>query len=82
MAGFLLGAHESQLPVVLDGFPCSAAALIARSLEPRVLETAFFSHRSQGFSMPRCASIVKWRPLRKPACLLLNQAEIVEPGSS
>ncbi|MEJ7607699.1 MAG: nicotinate-nucleotide--dimethylbenzimidazole phosphoribosyltransferase [Bryobacteraceae bacterium] len=47
IAGFLLGAYEVRLPVVLDGFPCSAAALIARAMQPNVLETAFFSHLSQ-----------------------------------
>lgn len=46
MAGFLLGAHQARLPVVLDGFISGAAALVAHAMEPDVLDTAFFSHRS------------------------------------
>lgn len=46
MAGFLLGASATRLPVVLDGFISCSAALAARALDPRALETAFFSHRS------------------------------------
>lgn len=47
MAGFILGASRLRLPVVLDGFPCCAAALAARSIDPDGLATVFFSHVSQ-----------------------------------
>jgi NaMN:DMB phosphoribosyltransferase len=47
MAGFLLGASATRLPVVLDGFISCSAALVARAIHPDALETAFFSHRSQ-----------------------------------
>ncbi len=46
MAGFILTAAEIGLPVVVDGFISSAAALVALRLNPASLETAFFSHRS------------------------------------
>lgn len=46
MAGFLLGAYEVRLPVVVDGYITAAAALIAHRLYPESLSTAFFSHRS------------------------------------
>jgi len=46
MAGFLVQASRSRLAVVIDGFPCSAAALAARALAPTALDTAFFAHRS------------------------------------
>ena len=47
IAGFILGASRLRLPVVLDGFPCCAAALIAKALAPDALSTVFFSHLSQ-----------------------------------
>ena len=46
MAGFILTAAEIGLPVVVDGFISSAAALVAMRLNPNALKTAFFSHRS------------------------------------
>lgn len=46
MAGFLLGAAEARMAVVVDGFISSAAALVARGIDPRVLEYLLFSHVS------------------------------------
>lgn len=47
MAGFMLGAACSRLPIVVDGFIASAAALAARAFAPDVLDAAIFSHLSQ-----------------------------------
>lgn len=47
MAGFLIAASEIRLPVVIDGFISSVAALAARAIYSGALETAIFSHRSQ-----------------------------------
>jgi nicotinate-nucleotide--dimethylbenzimidazole phosphoribosyltransferase len=46
IAGLMLGAMDVRLPVVLDGFICCSAALVARAIDPRVMESALFSHRS------------------------------------
>lgn len=46
MTGFILAAAEIGLPVVVDGFISSSAALAAVRLRPEALRTAFFSHRS------------------------------------
>ncbi|MDZ4799864.1 MAG: nicotinate-nucleotide--dimethylbenzimidazole phosphoribosyltransferase, partial [Bryobacteraceae bacterium] len=46
MAGFILHASRNRLAIMLDGFPCCAAALIARAIDPHALDTAFFGHRS------------------------------------
>lgn len=46
IAGFLLRASERRLPVVVDGFPCGAAALVARAIRPDCLRSVFFAHRS------------------------------------
>jgi nicotinate-nucleotide--dimethylbenzimidazole phosphoribosyltransferase len=44
LAGVALGAAASSSPVVLDGFPTTAAALIATTIEPVVGEYLFASH--------------------------------------
>jgi nicotinate-nucleotide--dimethylbenzimidazole phosphoribosyltransferase len=46
IAGFILRASEVRLPIVLDGFPCCSAALVARAIKPDALKTAIFSHQS------------------------------------
>ena len=54
IAGFILGASRQHLPVVLDGFPCCAAALIARAIAPDALDTVFFSHYRRNLGIRRC----------------------------
>jgi nicotinate-nucleotide--dimethylbenzimidazole phosphoribosyltransferase len=46
MAGFLLGAAASRLPVVVDGFIAGSAALAAVALDPAVRDALFFAHCS------------------------------------
>jgi nicotinate-nucleotide--dimethylbenzimidazole phosphoribosyltransferase len=46
MTGFLLGAATVRLPVVVDGYIASAAALAARAMSPDCMDTAIFSHQS------------------------------------
>lgn len=46
MAGLILGAAASRVPVVLDGFIAGAAALIACGLQPRCRQYLIASHRS------------------------------------
>lgn len=46
MAGFYLQAAESGVPVVIDGFIASAAALAARVIEPEVINWMLASHIS------------------------------------
>lgn len=46
MAGAILAAHEAHLPVVVDGFISTAAALVAHGLLPGSLDVCFFSHQS------------------------------------
>jgi nicotinate-nucleotide--dimethylbenzimidazole phosphoribosyltransferase len=46
IAGFLIRASELRLPVVIDGFPCTAGALIAHTMKPNALSSMFFSHLS------------------------------------
>jgi len=46
MAGFYLQAAESGVPVIIDGFIASAAALAARTIEPEVTNWMLASHIS------------------------------------
>lgn len=46
ICGFILGAAFRRVPVVVDGFISSAAALVAYRLRPDVLGYLFFSHLS------------------------------------
>ncbi|HNX68953.1 MAG TPA: nicotinate-nucleotide--dimethylbenzimidazole phosphoribosyltransferase [Candidatus Omnitrophota bacterium] len=47
MVGVLLGAAALKIPVVVDGWIVSSAALCAIRLNPDIRERMFFSHRSQ-----------------------------------
>lgn len=46
MAGAIHGSAERNTPVVVDGFICTAAALVAIRLRPEVRDTCIFAHRS------------------------------------
>jgi nicotinate-nucleotide--dimethylbenzimidazole phosphoribosyltransferase len=46
MTGLILGAAAHRLPVVLDGFISTAAALLALRLSPQAAEFLFASHLS------------------------------------
>jgi nicotinate-nucleotide--dimethylbenzimidazole phosphoribosyltransferase len=46
MCGFIFGCVEQRIPVVIDGFISSAAALIAMRMNPDLKEFLFFSHKS------------------------------------
>ncbi len=46
MAGFYLQAAESGVPVIIDGFIASAAALAAKEIEPQVVDWMLASHIS------------------------------------
>lgn len=46
MAGAMIGAAAKGMPVVIDGFICTVAAIIATSIEPKVKEYIITSHYS------------------------------------
>lgn len=46
IAGAIIGCARNRIPVVIDGFICSAGALIAYGLNPLVREYIFASHLS------------------------------------
>lgn len=47
MAGFMIEATSRHIPVVVDGFPTTAALLLAWKLEPSVLNFVFAGHKSK-----------------------------------
>jgi nicotinate-nucleotide--dimethylbenzimidazole phosphoribosyltransferase len=46
IAGMILGAAKKRVPVVVDGFISSAAALVAMEMNPVVKDYLFFAHES------------------------------------
>ncbi|HEX29772.1 TPA: nicotinate-nucleotide--dimethylbenzimidazole phosphoribosyltransferase [Candidatus Poribacteria bacterium] len=46
MAGFILGMTRGGKPVVIDGFPTTAAACIAHMIDPDLSDYLFAGHRS------------------------------------
>lgn len=46
IAGLILSAAENGIPVVLDGFPTTAAALIAWKIDPKLTDYLFAGHLS------------------------------------
>ncbi|MDF1552558.1 MAG: nicotinate-nucleotide--dimethylbenzimidazole phosphoribosyltransferase, partial [Deferrisomatales bacterium] len=63
MAGLCLGAARHRLPVVVDGFIATAAALIATRLAPAVAGYLFLSHVSQEQAHGRMLELLGQRPL-------------------
>ncbi|WP_027409794.1 nicotinate-nucleotide--dimethylbenzimidazole phosphoribosyltransferase [Anoxybacillus tepidamans] len=47
MAGAMLAAAENRIPILLDGFICTTAALVARLFHPNVVHYMIAGHRSQ-----------------------------------
>jgi len=47
IAGLIIGAASHRLPIVIDGFISTAAALVAVSLKPVINEYIFAAHKSQ-----------------------------------
>lgn len=46
MTGTILAASELRLPIIIDGFIATAAALVASRLTPNALDVCFFAHQS------------------------------------
>jgi nicotinate-nucleotide--dimethylbenzimidazole phosphoribosyltransferase len=46
MTGMILGAAKTRIPIVIDGFVASAAALVAMAAEPEARNYLFFAHAS------------------------------------
>ena len=47
ITGALLQARAERIPVLLDGYPCCAAAAVAKELHPQALENCLIAHLPQ-----------------------------------
>jgi nicotinate-nucleotide--dimethylbenzimidazole phosphoribosyltransferase len=63
MAGFLLGAAAQRMPVVVDGFISSAAAMAASAIAPAVLPYLLFSHVSAETAHRGLLELLRVRPI-------------------
>ncbi len=63
MAGALHGAFERSTPVLIDGFICTAAALVAIRLRPEVQQVCLFAHRSAEAGHDLMLNVIGAEPL-------------------
>jgi nicotinate-nucleotide--dimethylbenzimidazole phosphoribosyltransferase len=63
MAGAIHGAADRNMPVIVDGFICTAAALVAIRLRPEVREVCLFAHRSAEAGHDRMLKAIGAGPL-------------------
>jgi nicotinate-nucleotide--dimethylbenzimidazole phosphoribosyltransferase len=63
LAGFMLGAASRRVPVVVDGFICTAAALLAVRIAPAVKSYLIASHLSAERGHRRACELLGFEPL-------------------
>lgn len=63
LAGLILGAAAHRIPVVIDGFISSAAALVALKIAPRSLEYVIASHCSAEMAHRKLLQYLELKPV-------------------
>ncbi|MBY6199221.1 nicotinate-nucleotide--dimethylbenzimidazole phosphoribosyltransferase [Vibrio hangzhouensis] len=63
MVGAFLEASRQQVPVLVDGFIVSVAALIAVKMEPQVRDYLFFAHTSEEYAHRYVLELLNAKPL-------------------
>jgi len=63
IAGLIIGAASHQIPIVIDGFISTAAALVAVSLKPVINDYIFAAHKSQEHGHAVLLEWLKQRPI-------------------
>ncbi|CAN5188506.1 nicotinate-nucleotide--dimethylbenzimidazole phosphoribosyltransferase [soil metagenome] len=63
MAGAIHGAADRRTPVIMDGFICTAAALVAIRLRPETRDVCLFAHRSAEAGHDRMLKALGAEPL-------------------
>jgi len=63
IAGVFLAGAEAGLPLVTDGFPVTAGALLACRIEPQVRDYLFAGHRSVETGHTRLLQALELRPI-------------------
>ena len=63
MAGSVLGARMARIPVMLDGFVCTAAAAVLQAMDPTALDHCMIGHASVEPGHARLVQRLGKRPL-------------------
>ncbi|WP_425446428.1 nicotinate-nucleotide--dimethylbenzimidazole phosphoribosyltransferase [Dethiothermospora halolimnae] len=63
MAGVMLACAANRVPIVIDGFICTVAALIAYGIEPKVKEYLIPSHSSEEKGAKYASEILGLKPM-------------------
>jgi nicotinate-nucleotide--dimethylbenzimidazole phosphoribosyltransferase len=63
MTGFMLGAAQSRLPVMVDGFIATSAALAAVAIEPKTRDALLFAHCSAELAHRKVLAHLGAKPL-------------------
>ena len=63
MAGATLSGRLQRVPVLLDGFPCSASAAFLEAFQPGALDHCRIAHASAEAGHARLTEILRQRPL-------------------
>ena len=63
MAGAFLGGATQRLPLIVDGFIATVAALVACRLRPSLRDYLIFGHRSREPGHERALAALEARPL-------------------
>ncbi|SDK18558.1 nicotinate-nucleotide--dimethylbenzimidazole phosphoribosyltransferase [Natronincola ferrireducens] len=63
MAGVMLGAAANRVPVVVDGYIATAAALIAATIEPKAKEYFIASHASAEIGGKKASELLGIKPI-------------------
>lgn len=63
MAGVMLGAAANKVPVVIDGYISTAAALIAAAIEPKVKEYMITSHATAENGGQKASELLGIKPM-------------------
>ena len=63
LAGAILRAAEARIPIVLDGYIVSAAALIAQAIAPETIGYCIAAHRSREAGHAIALDLLGLRPL-------------------
>ena len=63
MTGGMLEAASKQCLIMVDGFISTAAFLVAYSLDPKIMDFAIFTHRSQELGHTKALKYINAEPL-------------------
>ncbi|GAE24649.1 nicotinate-nucleotide-dimethylbenzimidazole phosphoribosyltransferase [Halalkalibacter wakoensis JCM 9140] len=63
MAGAMIAAAENRTPILVDGFICTTAVLVAKELAPHVVDYIILAHKSSEPGHAIATSLLKKKPL-------------------